>query len=273
MRPFFLASLTLVAGISYIGVYHAADAALASPEQAVSTNTPTTAYANRLLQGQPGFFVPNLGQWDHPARFVHCSGPMTVFLQERGWVLDLAERPLEAEAGPRTVHLARPRVGKVDQKIRGVALRMTFAGDTHVPEIVGEKKLSGHHNYFLGNDESRWRTGVPLYGSVRYENLYPGIDLRLREMNGVPEYDLLLQPGADLSRVTVHVEGAKGLSIAKDGSLVIATALGPVTQSGPKTWQVGSDGRKSEVVCHFTLLGVDRFGFGMATRASPSTPA
>ena len=77
----------------------------------------------------------------------------------------------------------------------------------------------------------------------------------------MPEYDLLLQPGADLSQVVVHVEGAEGLSIAKDGSLVIETALGPLTQSLPKTWEVGDDGRKREVTCNFTLLGANRFGF------------
>ena len=160
-----------------------------------------------------------------------------------------------------TAREAAQREGKAEQKIRGVAVKMTFEGDTQVPEIVGEQKLEGHHNYFLGNDESRWRTGVPLYASLRYENLYPGIDLRLREMNGVPEYDLLLQPGADLSRVTVHVEGAQGLSIARDGSLVIETALGPLTQSRPKTWAVGDDGSNREVLCTFTLPRSRRCGF------------
>jgi hypothetical protein len=217
--------------------------------------------ALRVLRRQPGFFVPNLGQWDHAASFVYRSGPMTVFLEDRGWVLDLVERPVDRKAESHVVHQAMPGDRDVDQKFRGVALRMTFEGDGHVPDTVGEMKFAGHHNYFLGDDERRWRTGVPLFGSVRYEGLYPGIDLRLREMDGVPEYDLLLQPGADLSLVSVHLEGGRGLSIASDGSLVIETALGPMIQSVPKTWQVGGDGRKREVICSFALLGVDRFGF------------
>ena len=189
---------------------------------------------------------------------------MTLFLEERGWLLNIVEPPKNKKGDPRERFdpmRAMVDQGTKDEQVRGVALQMTFEGDAHAPQIVGEQKLPGHHNYFLGNDESRWRTGVPLYGSVCYENLYPGIDLRLREANGVPEYDLLLEPGADLSLVTVHVEGAKRLSIASDGSLVIETALGPVTQSLPKTWQVGADGRKREVVCNFTLLGAARFGF------------
>ncbi len=120
------------------------------------------AQANAMLQRQPGFFVPNLGQWNHPARFVHRSGPMTLFLEDRGWVLDLVERPVERKNGPHEpgssdAHQAMPGDGEVDRKIRGVALKMTFEGDAHFPEIVAEKKLAGHHNYFLGNDESRWR--------------------------------------------------------------------------------------------------------------------
>jgi hypothetical protein len=220
------------------------------------------AGATRLMNRQPGFFIPNLGQWGHAARFVHRSGPMTLFLEDRGWVIDLVERPVETVNSPHEPdHYSRPGDGKADQKIHGVALRMTFEGDACMPEIVGEKKMPGHHNYFLGNDESHWRTHVPLYSSVLYQNLYPGIDLRLREMNGVPEYDLLLEPGADLTALVVHVEGAKGLSIAGDGSLVIETALGPLIQSVPVTWEVSRDGRKRDVACELTLLGTDRFGF------------
>ncbi|MHC4896955.1 MAG: DUF7948 domain-containing protein [Planctomycetota bacterium] len=211
-----------------------------------------------MLQRQAGCFVPNLGQWPHRGKFVHRTGPMTLFLEDRGWVLDLVQRPVEPKAGPK----ASPHEhDEVAQKTRGVALRMTFDGDAYVPEIAAEQQLPGHHSYLLGNDKSRWRTDVPLYGSVRYKGLYPGIDLRLRQANGVPEYDLLLQPGADLGLVTVHVEGAEALRISKDGALVIETALGPLTQPEPKTWQVDEDGRKREVHCEFALLGTDRFGF------------
>jgi hypothetical protein len=197
---------------------------------------------DQMRRRQAACFVPNLGQWDHAAKFVHRSGLMTLFLKGRGWVVDLRERP--------------------DQRgNRAVALQMTFEGDARVPQLIGEEKSSAHHNYFLGNEENRWHTGVPLFGSVRYENLYPGIDVRLRDANGVPEYDLLLKPGADLAAVDVHVEGARGLSIASDGSLVIDTALGLLLQTVPRTWQVDVAGERQEVVCHFTLLDTDRYGF------------
>ena len=48
MRRFFLASLTLVAGIFYVGVYHATEVTPASREQAAPPNTPAPADAFSL---------------------------------------------------------------------------------------------------------------------------------------------------------------------------------------------------------------------------------
>lgn len=39
---------------------------------------------------ESGFFVPNHGQWKHAAKFVHHSGGMTLFLEEPGWIVNLA---------------------------------------------------------------------------------------------------------------------------------------------------------------------------------------
>ena len=62
-------------------------------DQAIDVKPPTTtARANDLIRRQPGFFVPNQGQWNHPGKYVHRSGPMTLFLRDRGWVVDLVER-------------------------------------------------------------------------------------------------------------------------------------------------------------------------------------
>ena len=164
--------------------------------------------ATRMLDRAPAAFVPNLGQWDHPAHFVFQSGPMSVFLQDRGWVLNLLDRPPEGKEHETAREHLDPRAAMEkaeSERVRGVALRMSFEGDERVPQLIGEGKLQGKHNYFLGNDESRWHADVPLYSSVLYEGLYPGIDLRVREAEGHPEYDLLLQPGAALARVEVWV--------------------------------------------------------------------
>ena len=79
-------------------------------------------------------------------------------------------------------------------------------------------------SYFLGNDPAQWRPEVPVYGSVRYDELYPGIDLVLGgDQDGVLPWSLEARPGAKSSTVRLRVEGADSATL--DGRLLrIATA-------------------------------------------------
>ena len=52
-----------------------------SPQPAAMT---THAEGTKLLSRLPVAFVPNLGQWEHPARYVARFGGMTVFLEDKG---------------------------------------------------------------------------------------------------------------------------------------------------------------------------------------------
>ncbi|MEM7201603.1 MAG: SBBP repeat-containing protein [Planctomycetota bacterium] len=198
----------------------------------------------------PSAFVPNLGQWDHAAHFVLRTPGIDLFAEPRGFAMELQ---------------AVDRVGR----LQSTDVRLHFESPADAaPEpasVRGEQRQPGHHNYFLGADASRWRTGVPLYDQLHYADLYPAIDLVLRHVDQHPEYDLLLQPGADLASVVVRIEGVAGLTIGDDGSLIAHTELGPLRQPRPRTWQVAPDGSREPIACDFVLLARDRFGFAAAT--------
>ena len=55
-------------------------------------------------------------------------------------------------------------------------LKLAFHGTNKASVPVGKNKLPGKANYFIGNDPKKWRRGVPLYGSVLYPDVYPGVD-------------------------------------------------------------------------------------------------
>ncbi len=40
-------------------------------------------------------------------------------------------------------------------------------------------RLDTHVSYFLGNDPAQWRADVPVWGGLRYQGLYPGMDLEV----------------------------------------------------------------------------------------------
>ncbi|HEX5054534.1 MAG TPA: hypothetical protein VFZ65_22340 [Planctomycetota bacterium] len=210
----------------------------------------------QILSGLPIAFVPNLGQWEGAASYVTRVGPMTVFLEERGWTFTLVEKAKMAETKQRA---------NEDASARGVAVRMKFVGAA-VPRLVAEDRLPGCHNYFLGNDPSRWRSNVPLYGAVRYRDVHPGIDVRARVHDGRFEYDLLLQADADLEPVEIAAEGIERMHLDKEGSLVMDTQLGPVRMPVPLSWEEGPSGERSLVACHYVLRGEQRFGFEVTGR-------
>jgi hypothetical protein len=210
------------------------------------------AEGTKLRARLPVAFVPNLGQWEHPARFVARIGAMTMFLEQKGWTFTLVERTAEKE--------------KQDENAtRGVAVRMTFAGAS-TPQLVAEERLPGRHNYFLGNDASKWRSDVPLYRAVRYRELYAGVDVRAREQDGHFEYDLVLQPTAEREPVEIAVEGIERMRLDAEGALVLETRLGPVRMPAPLSWEEGPSGERSLVTCRYVLRSKDRFGFEVTGR-------
>jgi len=207
----------------------------------------------KMLGRLPVVFVPNVGQWQHPARYVARVGAMTVFLEDKGWTFTLVERT-RGKGKETSENVAE------DAFARGVAVRLTFAG-AGAAELVAEGQLPGRHNYFLGNQPTRWRSDVPLYSAVRYREVHPGIDVRAREQDGHFEYDLLLKPGADLESAEITVEGIEGMRVDEIGALVMETGLGPVRMPVPSSWEEGPGGERNRVACHYVLRGANRFGF------------
>ena len=63
----------------------------------------------------------------------------------------------------------------------------------------------------------------------------------------MPEYDLLLAPGADLSQVVVRCEGVSGLEVDEEGGLRMQSARGVLRQSPPLTWCVLPSGENQPV--------------------------
>ena len=66
----------------------------------------------------------------------------------------------------------------------------------------------GRSNYFIGNDPTKWRTNVPQFSKVKYAGVYPGIDLVFYGNQRNLEYDFVVAPGADPTRIALDVEGA-----------------------------------------------------------------
>ena len=56
-------------------------------------------------------------------------------------------------------------------------------GETSGSPVGAERVSSGAALDFPGDDPKQWRTDVPTYARVRYEAVYPGIDLKAYCLN------------------------------------------------------------------------------------------
>jgi hypothetical protein len=110
-------------------------------------------------------------------------------------------------------------------------------------------ELPGKSNYLIGNDPNKWRTNVPTYGRVRYENIYPGVDLvYYGKKGGQLEYDFVVAPGADPGAIRLAIDAERQVSseqkaVGRRQSLVASRQWSGVAHKGPGTADdVGNSG-------------------------------
>ena len=139
-------------------------------------------------------------------------------------------------------------------------VRTKLVGGNPSPRVVGLEALPGKSNYFIGRNSAKWIRNVPQYSRVRYEEVYPGIDLDYYGNQQRLEYDFIVNPGADPKSIMLAFDGAQGLSLDNRGDLVLTTEAGPVRQSKPVIYQE-IDGVRRDVAGAYLLQGKNRAGF------------
>jgi hypothetical protein len=203
---------------------------------------PSRESAATMLGSMPTVFVENAGQWDEGIRFGARRNGMRATFTDRGM----------------TVSLLADRTGNAET---WQSFALHFRADDGPVAPSGECELRGRHNYFLGNDPTKWRTCVTLYEAVRYDDVAPGIDVLVQERDGLVAYDLHVEPGADLAAFEVHCEGIDSIELEPDGALSLHTASGTVRQTPPRSWYEDLSGEPKLADCRFKVTGPSTYGF------------
>ena len=151
----------------------------------------------------PLSFEQNRGQTDTRVKFLSRGNCYTLFLESTEAVLSLKKRGTKGDPG--------------------APLHMKLVGANPDPAVTGLEELPGKSNYFIGNDPAKWRTNVPTYARVKYQNVYPGVDLVYYGSQRQLEYDFLVAPGADPKAIQLDLQGADKVEIDAQGDLVLGT--------------------------------------------------
>jgi hypothetical protein len=201
-------------------------------------------------------FIPNRNQWQPDIDFISPIPGGKLLLSKGGFSYYLVSSG--EEAAHHHSHQPDGRGAYPETFLKREHLvRVTFEGASSVAPNGGRKQ-SSYYNFYLGNDSSRWASEVYAYDDIFYKDLYQGIDLHMYTSGSNLKYDVMVDAGADPSRVSIRYEGAEQMRI-DHGDLVISTSLGEIIEQHPYAYQyVG--GKKKKVRCEFRLAG-ERLSF------------
>ncbi len=188
----------------------------------------------------PLFFEPNQGQTDPQVKFLARGSGYGIFLTADEAVLKLQPSALS------TQHSA-PAV-----------IRMRLEGANSAASVSGVEPLPGKSSYFIGNDRSRWRSGIPQFARVEYKAVYPGVNLIYYGNQGQLEYDFRLAPAADPNQIALTFDGATTRIDA--GDLVLSTERGEVRFHAPHVYQQAK-GAAQEIAGSFRQIAEHKVGF------------
>jgi uncharacterized protein (TIGR03437 family) len=207
----------------------------AGPPRVVA-GSPDELSANRLkakLVTMPLSFEPNRGQAASAVQFLSRGTGYALFLAPGEVTLDLQRPP----ASP--TEIGQTRTASVDR------LRMSLIAANANAGAAGLAPQPGIVNYFIGADPKRWRTGIRTYGKVNYSQVYPGVDLVFYGNQRQLEYDFVVAPGADPSRIAWRIDGARARLDAA-GNLILHSRHGQANFRKPVLYQM--DGTKRVAV-------------------------
>ncbi len=219
----------------------------------------------------PLSFEVNKGQVDSRVKYLaHASGYSVL--------LSANEVLLRASSNGRAGHNYKPTstVNNASASPKEIATRNAFeilnpkarpllrikpVGANPRPRLVALEELPGKSNYFIGNDPKKWRPGIPTYLRVKYEEIYPGIDLIFHGDQGQLEYDFIVAPGANPSVIQLSFSGADKLSFDDHGNLIVRAVIGDeVMQFAPVLYQE-VNGARENVKGRYVLRSRHRVGF------------
>ena len=188
--------------------------------QAASPSRDAAANYGRL----PLSFEPNQGQTDAKVKFMAHGAGYSIYLSP----------------GSATFSLERS-----DQ---AAVVRMDLVGANQAAGTEAQGKLPGIANYMVG---AKRTTNIPTYAKIRSHDVYPGIDLVYYGTQGQLEYDFVVAPGADPSRIRMTFAGATP-AVDASGDLVLPLGGHDIRFRKPVLYQ-DIEGVRKPVSGRFTI--------------------
>lgn len=205
--------------------------------------------------GQAGdaVFIPNQGQWQGDFAFKMPLKQGAMFFENGGYSLVLHQAADNEHA--REDDHPHQHGGEYST----LAIKMRWLGTLNAALQLNGEDGAGHYvNYLHGSDRSEWRSHIPVYHKLHYQNIYPGIHAQYYSQGDQVKYDLVIDPGANPEQISFAFEGLEDVYL-NEGRLILYHSLGSLQEYIPQCYQI-IEGTRKPVKCEYKL-DKNRVGF------------
>jgi len=197
---------------------------------------------------------------DHVQFRARIPGGM-VFLEGQTLTFDISD--LEAIALISAYKHGEASLSDLPEFLQGHAFKVHLVNSRTPSSVETGTAFPDHVNYYLGDDPSKWASGVQQFHSIIYRDVYPGIDVRYYSQNLNFKYDFIVHPGADPSLIELEYEGVDDLKLGFD-NILIQTSVEQIVDQKPVSW-IETEGDRRFVPSAFRMIeqadGLSHIGF------------
>ncbi|MEX1191498.1 MAG: T9SS type B sorting domain-containing protein [Brumimicrobium sp.] len=194
-------------------------------------------------------FVENKGQWNKNVLFMNKFEGGNLWV-EQGRVLFHLQDFSEFNE----MHMSKKDNSDKELTFKQKVVNLNFLGANEVTEVEKEGKTKHFFNYFMGNDKSKWASGVHGFENFVLKDMYDDIDLKFIEQKEEIKYEFIVEPNADPNQIKLEYKNQKKLKVDSKGNLVISTFLGDIIEQKPYVYQI-VNGKIVEIDCSYKLNG------------------
>lgn len=192
-------------------------------------------------------FIENRGQWPDQVNFRADLPSGSIYAEDHALTFSFIDPQITAYLHPSGQN--RPEISS----FRGHHYKLHFAGST-TPFVTASKGYGYYHNYYIGQDSSKWADHCEAFQRFDYQGLYEHIDMSMYTDGGNLKYDFIVHPGGDPRDIAMVPDGVqfKLEETAGGKELVIVTSVGVIREKAPFAYQI-LNGNMIEVNCEFVL--------------------
>jgi|GEM_PF-511419 len=236
-------------------------------------SSPNSVVQNSYMKSsRPAYFTENRGQWDKNVLYRAGLPGVNIWFTRTGVYYQYA-RPVAGDNLPalddlpETTYLPSGR----SREVMTLSLKTSLLDANPVPTVLVENETAYKCHYLRGNNPAEWFIDVPNFKTVVYREVYPGVDLKYYGNRYQLEYDFIVAPGADPTRIRIRNDGALAMNINEAGELVVQNEWGKTIERRPVVYQI-VQGQKVLLEGRYALISDNSFGFELSDNYNPQLP-